>query len=96
MKVRELLKKLNKAYSENKDMNYDALFSAISQPNAKVKKITYGKKSSPVVNIPHNKVEFGFRFTIETPGLIMIPVTFGPKMRRLLLDKFSTYTIILD
>jgi len=98
MKVKKLIKELKESYPENKDMNYDALFSEVSQPNVKVKKISYGKESSPIFSVPPYTVgESGFRFTIETStGISQIPVTYGPKVRELLLKKFSEHSVVLD
>lgn len=98
MKVKELIKKIKESYPENKDMNYDSLFSEVSQPNVKVKKISYGIESSPIFAVPpYTGGESGFRFTIKTStGLIQTSVTYGPKVRELLLKKFSEHSVVLD
>lgn len=98
MKIKVLMKQLRESYPENKDMNYDSLLSEVSQPNIEVKKISYGKESSPIVAVPpYTGGESGFRFTIQTStGLSQIPVTYGPKVRELLLKKFSEHSVVLD
>jgi|GEM_PF-4061327 len=95
MKIRDLIKQLGDDYPGQSDMNYESLLSDMSIPNFKVKKISYGLKSSPIFPVERYDTESTPGFLIISEGT-QVKFTYGPKVKKILLEYFKDYDCELD
>lgn len=93
MKIKKLVKQLGEYYPEPKDYNYDSLISDLSQSDTILKRISYGENSSPITKVNgYNSAAIpGFEFITNVSK---VSVTYGPKVRKLLIKDFRDFDCI--